>query len=133
LVLDRIESSNGWPFVSSDERWLVRVNNRKLESMPMSGGAWSPVASGSGDQFAITPDGAWIYFDAKDPAGTHGLFRVATAGGTPERVGDFPVQGGSGTLRISPDGRKIVAALYDPSNSFETWSLENFVPAEPKR
>ena len=129
---DHIESSNGWPFISPDERWLVRVNEKTLEVMPISGGAWLPVAFGSGDQVATTPDGIWIYFDAKDAAGTHGLFRVPAGGGPPERVGDFPVQGGSGSLRISPNGRKVVVAAYDSSNGFETWSLENFVPARAK-
>ena len=38
LVSDRIDSSNGWPFVSPDERWLVRVNEQNLEVMPISEG-----------------------------------------------------------------------------------------------
>ena len=128
LVLDGIESSNGWPFVSADERWLVRVRRQNLEVMPLSGGPWTQVSAGSGDEFAVTPDGSWIYFHGTGADGTHGLFRVAARGGAAERVGEFPVASGSGALRISPDGRKIVVAAYDSSNAFETWALENFVP-----
>jgi len=86
-----------------------------------------------GGQFDVTPDGNWIYFHGADPYGKNGLFRVATGGGTPERLGDFPVQSISGTMKISPDARKVIASVFDSSNGFETWSLENFVPAEAKR
>ena len=120
---------SGWPFISRDGHWLVRVNRENLQVMRFSGGSWISVASGSGDQFAISPDGNWVYFDAKDSDGKQGLFRVATSGGDRERVGDFPVQGGVGSLRISPDGRKIIAAVYDSAHAFETWTLENFTSA----
>jgi len=47
-------------------------------------------------------------------------------------MGDFP-EGDAGTMRISPDGRKILAVPINTSKGFETWSLENFVPAEARR
>jgi Tol biopolymer transport system component len=84
-------------------------------------------------QYDITPDGAWIYYHGTDAAGKYGLYRVPTSGGAAERMGDTPVQTRDGTMRISPDGHKIALASNDESNGFETWSLENFVPAEPKR
>ena len=41
---------------------------------------------------AFTPDGNWLLYHDVDAAGKHSLFRVATAGGQPERLGDFPSQ-----------------------------------------
>ena len=59
--------------------------------------------------FDVTPDGKWT--------GTSG---------------DLPVQSFSGTIRISPDGRKLIASVFDSSQGFEFWSLENFSPAEAR-
>src|SRR5438552_3170876 len=83
---------------------LARLNERRLEVKPISIGMWTQVIGPmNGGQFDITPDGNWIYFHGADPYGKGGLFRVATSGGPPERLGDFPVQSASGTLRLSPD------------------------------
>jgi hypothetical protein len=71
----------------------------------------------------FTPDGNWLLYHGADAAGKHGLFRLATAGGQPERVGDFPSQNKVGFLNISPDGQKIIAQA---ENLPELWILENF-------
>jgi hypothetical protein len=51
----------------------------------------------------FTADGNWLRYHDVDSAGKHSLFRVATGGGQPERLGDFPTNSSSGTLEVSPD------------------------------
>ncbi len=124
----------GWLDISPDERWLLRLIERRIEIKPVSAGAWKEViARMNGGQFDFTPDGNWIYFHGAAPFGEPGLYRVPTSGEQPERLGDFPVRSFSGTMRMSPDGRKLIASPFDASNGFEFWSLENFVPAESNR
>jgi Tol biopolymer transport system component len=120
--------------VSPDERWLVRTRQRSLEVRLISGGPWTRLATTSANEtlLDVTPDGNWVYYRDRDNAGKPALYRVATRGGAPERMGDFP-EGEAGTMRVSPDGSKVVVEVYNSSNGFETWSLENFVPLEPKR
>jgi hypothetical protein len=134
-VLDRLEKEvAGWLIVSPDERWLARLKERRLEVKAVSGAAWTQlIRPMNGGQFDIAPDGNWIYFHGGGSYGENGFFRVAISGGLPERLGDFPVQSNSGTMRLSPDGAKVIASVFDSSNGFEIWSLENFIPAEAKR
>jgi Tol biopolymer transport system component len=135
MVLDRVDALSGvWLISSMDERWLVHLTQGRLEIKPASGGRWTQVvASMKGGQFDVTPDGNWIYFHGAAPYGEPGLYRVGTSGGPPERLGNFPVRSFSGTMRISPDGRKVMASVFDSSNGFEFWSLENFLPTDAKR
>jgi Tol biopolymer transport system component len=84
----------------------------------------------SGSQMAFTKDGNWLLYHDVDAAGNQSLFRVATAGGQPERIGDFPSAYGTGYMWISPDGKKIIADTLKP---LELWILENFEPAAPKQ
>jgi len=133
IVLDRLDKTFGaWLDVSPDGRWLLRSIEGRLEIKPVSGGRWTPVLAPMRGGFDVTPDGKWIYFHGAAPYGAPGLYRVATIGGRPERLGDFPAQSFSGTLRISPDSRQVIASVFDSSKGFEFWSLENFVPAEAK-
>jgi len=122
-----------WVEISSDERWLVRFYRQRFEVMPSSGGDWKALASSNFIQFAVTPDGTWLYYHGADREGRHRLFRVAIGGGPPEQMGDFPDKGGIGDMQISPDGRRVVTASYDAEKGFEVWALENFVPVEAKR
>jgi hypothetical protein len=84
---------------------------------------------------AFTPDGNWLYFHDRDPAGKDALFRTPTAGGEPERIGEFPLHTVVGQMRISPDGRKVIVS--DSFNNTatrprpEAWLLENFEPKAP--
>jgi hypothetical protein len=110
---------------SPDERWISRLEKGKIEIRPMNGGDWKPLISG-GTQIAFTPDGNWLLFHGVDAGGKDGFFRVATAGGRPERLGDFPTTS-QGPMWVSPDGRKVIA---DTLNPFEVWLLENFEPKQ---
>jgi len=76
-------------------------------------------------EITFTADGNWLLYPAADAAGKQSVFRVATAGGQPERLGDFP--GTSGYVSISPDGQKIIAGTPNPP---EVWVLENFEPKQ---
>jgi hypothetical protein len=124
-------------WMSLNERWLIRVVKQNLAIRPTSGGDWKSLVSRSlrewDHEASITPDGKWLLYGDIDSAGKHILFRVATGGGAPERLGgDFPTNNWSGTIEISPDGSKIIIASSD-ANPMELWVLENFVPPAPKR
>ncbi len=121
--------------VSPDERWLVRLDKQNLEIRPTSGGSWKSLVSLrlSTGHINATPDGNWLLYQDEDFAGKYSLFRVATTGGHPERLGDFPTNSVSGNLEVSPDGRKIIVASGDYATGTELWSLENFVPPAPKQ
>jgi len=129
-VVDRIPSpvnSGDWPGPDPDEHWIARRNKETLEIRPTSGGDWKPLISLGTTQAAFTPDGNWLLYHDVDAAGKQSLFRLSTAGGQPERIGDFPAAGKTGSLRISPDGKQIIAeAALAP----EVWMLENFVPKQ---
>ncbi len=129
-----LEQSSGIATLPSpDERWLFRAAKLNLEVRSL-GGCWKALvpfssavlSAGSGyGQFAATTDGNWVIYHDADDTGQHGLYRVATGGGQPERVGDFPSQSTSGTLEISPDGRRLIAASHNTGNGFELSLLEN--------
>jgi len=84
----------------------------------------------SGGQSGWSPDGKWIFYHDKDAAGKDGLYRMATGGGAPERLGDFPSGNVRGTMRISPDGRRIIALTAADNVPLERWLLENFEPKQ---
>jgi len=121
--------------MSQDGRWLIRWAKRNLAIRPTQGGEWNPLVSFKDfgtSQANITPDGNWLLYHYVDSAGKHSLFRVATGGGTPERLGDLPTNSQSGGMMISPDGSKILIGVWEGTAN-ELWSLENFVPPAPKR
>lgn len=131
-ILDHLPSGS-YGSISPDERWLVKGTEQDIQIRPTAGGAWKSLASlKTFGQFNLTPDGQWLLYHAVDSTGKHSLFRVATAGGAPERLGDFPTKSESGTLEVSPDGSKILASVGDFATASELWSLENFVPPDPK-
>jgi Tol biopolymer transport system component len=100
----------------------------------MSGGDWKPLVAH--DLFTghvdFTADGQWLLYHDADSNGKPILSRVASAGGKPERLGDFPTSSASGTMRISPDGSKIMVAAGEYGTAYEMWSLESFVPPAHK-
>jgi hypothetical protein len=114
-----------WVSASPDGRWITRVEKGNTEIRPVSGGEWKVLVSGGATQIGFTPDGNWLLYHRVDGSGTDALFRVATVGGRPERLGDFPVATRVGLMWVSPDGRRIIA---DTLSLFETWVLENFEP-----
>ncbi len=120
---------------SPDGAWIKRFNQGNIEIRPMAGGQWTPLLPlRAGGQSGFSPDGKWIFYHDKDaagagPVGKDSLYRIATAGGAPERLGDFPGSNVHGTLRISPDGRRIIALAGEADNiTPETWLMENFEP-----
>jgi Tol biopolymer transport system component len=123
-----------WGEMSSDERWLIRVNDKSVEIRPLSGGDWKPLASSvrPTGHVDFTSDGTWLLYHDADSNGEPILSRVASAGGQPERLGDFPTRAPSGTMRISPDGSKVMVAAGEYGTAYEMWSLENFVPPASK-
>jgi Tol biopolymer transport system component len=119
--------STGYASVSPDMRWITRWANGNIEIRPMSGGDWRPlVPAPNRMSAAFTADGNWFVYHGQDAAGNEGLFRVATSGGRPERLGDFPGKAvAGGYIWVSPDGKKIIAEALNPE---ELWMLENFEP-----
>jgi Tol biopolymer transport system component len=118
---------------SLDERWIIRLNRNSIEIRPMPGGDWKRLVSRRSDiggQFTFTPDGEWFLYHDKDSSGKDGFYRVSTAGGEPERLGDFPSGSMNGALFISRNGRKIVAETL--TSGIEFWILENYVPQAAK-
>ena len=66
----------------------------------------------------VSPDGKWVVFasDRGDRGGRYGLFRLALAGGVPERVSD-PSAGDDRQPVYSPDGRWIAFRSTRDSSS----------------
>ena|SRR6516164_1334350 len=103
----------------------------------MSGSEWKPLVSTNAitetdssmpRATAFTPDGEWLLYYDKDAEGKKSLFRVPLAGGEPQRLGDFPVGGEYGFMRLSSDGREIMAEMVMP-DQYDLWVLDNFVPS----
>ena len=82
---------------------------------------------GAGFQMMSSPNGEWMYYHGRDGEGRNGFYRVPTAGGAAERIGDFPSRITAGTLTVSHDGRKFVAVAFDTMG--EWWLLENYEAA----
>jgi hypothetical protein len=122
-----VYDGNAWP--SPDERWILRSEKGKMEIRTMSGGDWRPLAPDRpAARHDFTLDGDWLVYSGVDTSGKGSLFRVATSGGQPERLGDIPGIGSAlGDMWISPDGQRIIA---DTPNPEELWSLENFEPKQ---
>jgi hypothetical protein len=117
-------------FPSLDDRWLFQSNGQHLSVRPVSGGDWRPLVTAAALSvwFSTTnPDGTWALYLSTDAAGKPSLFRVPIAGGQPERLGDFPDKNPVSLLRLSPDGRQVIAEIVK-SNKSELWLLDNFVP-----
>jgi hypothetical protein len=101
---------------AGDSRVLVTRN------LPVPGTAPLPVR--------FSPDGDWIVYHDRDGSGRDGLYRVATAGGAPQRLGDYPTRLPTSALTISRDGRRFIlhAPARDPQPSRDYWMLDNFLP-----
>ena len=104
---------------------MARRNKGTIEIRPTPGGDWKPLISLGPTEMAFTPDGNWVLYHGADAAGKPSLFRVSTAGGQPERVGDFPSSTQEGFLTVSPDGQKVLAEIRLAPVE---WMLENYAP-----
>ena len=121
---------------SHDGRLLVRMIDGNSQVRPMTGGQWRTLVSGLTEYLPpeTTPDGKWVIYNAIDSSGKRSLFRVSINGGDPQRLGDYPIREFTGrdTLRISPDGREILAAETEFTTNYDLWVLENFEPPASK-
>jgi hypothetical protein len=137
------------PFQASrDGRWLFSSlfrgpdDRRQISLRPAAAteNDWKPAAYPKVEGWAagrftagITDDGEWLYYRDRDGAGKDGLYRVATSGGEPMRVGDYA----SSTrdfmmMSIGPDGRQFIVGVLEPSDRPDLWILENFRPGGSK-
>jgi hypothetical protein len=77
----------------------------------------------------ITEDGQWVIYSNKDPDGKLALYRIATSGGEPQRLADFPSPDSFNMTLVSPDGKRMIVGTTGPPRKIEFWALENFLPA----
>lgn len=114
---------------SLDGRFVVRYLDGSLSVRPISGGDWHLLVSGLQAPYLdpiTTPDGNWALYVDSDAAEKRTLYRVSTAGGKPQVVGELPQNRWAGNFFLSPDGRQILA--QSSSNRYDLWILENFEP-----
>jgi hypothetical protein len=91
---------------------------------------------GTGSTTAFTPlavgfsaDGAWLIYWNRESETTSGLYRIATAGGDSERLGDYASNMPGTALSISGDGRQFLVTHEVPGVPHpQFWLLENFIP-----
>jgi hypothetical protein len=118
----------GFRTPSPDERWVVRSENGKEEIRPMAGGDWRPLAPDTkAARDVLTADGNWLVYTGLEATGKTGLFRVATSGGEPTRLGELPTTNFLSNMWMSPDGQTVFA---DFQTSHEIWMMENFEPKQ---
>ncbi|HEU5180850.1 MAG TPA: protein kinase [Candidatus Polarisedimenticolia bacterium] len=74
--------------------------------MDADGGNRRQVTEGKGERpLAISPDGSWLVYMS---SAEKGLFRIPTAGGKPEKIGDEVLA----EADISPDGKRVAFAAF---------------------
>ena len=130
---------------SEDSRWSLSSRRlRSIQIRPATDGtdwrllvARTFVPPGGFGVVWFSPDGNWVLYYDRDMAGRDGLYRIATDGGEPQRLGDYPPAGqtptlGASGLSISADGRRfIVHSERDRRWTGDFWVLENFLPPAP--
>jgi Tol biopolymer transport system component len=135
LVVPGPQSGPSVELPSFDGRFLLRtVYGDSLSVRPMSGGDWKTLVTGVNGLFSTTDtthDGNWAFYSGNDSEGKPGLFRISTAGGIPQRVGDLPVETFQGSFYLSADGRQILGVNFN-SKKYDLWVLENFEPPAKK-
>jgi Tol biopolymer transport system component len=88
---------------------LRTATGSELRRLPLDGSASSVVVPTVEDnEFAVAPDRSFVVYGALERGNTR-LMRVATAGGTPEKVSDEPAY----IPAVSPDGRRIAYYFFD--------------------
>jgi len=126
-------------FQSADNRWIFSFTyadgRRRIMIRPVDkddglrllvqtrmlpvGGAITPVP------IRFTPDSKWIVYQDKDADEKVGFYRISVNGGTPERLGDYPITDDSSMLFISADGRQFFTEVQLPPKPPEFWILDN--------
>ena len=119
--------------ISPDGHFVARMLDGVVSIRPIAGGDWKPLAAGVALRIPpfFMPDGKWVLYQNVDATGKPGLFRVSTAGGTPERLGDPPINGSAASFFFSPDGHQILTMAEKPAD-YGLSVLENFVPPVKK-
>jgi hypothetical protein len=130
----------GPSYRSDDRRWSMTTgrDGTEVRVRPGEGDGDSrllvtrkvPVPVAAAMPIRFSPDGQWVVYHDRDGSGRDGLYRVATAGGEPRRLGDFPTRVPTSALTISRDGRRFImhAPARDPQPSRDYWMLDNFLP-----
>lgn len=107
------------------------VIENRLVVMPVEGGEPRLVTAARQpeiialDSVAWTADGRQLLYVTSGADGSGSLWRVPAAGGEPQKLG-VPVQGPFVSLRVHPDGRRIIFTSGERSS--EIWVLENLLP-----
>jgi WD40 repeat protein len=81
----------------------------------------------------VGEEGRSVFYTKPDPDGRRGLYRVATAGGEPQRLGDIAVPSNAQQpVEVSPDGRHFLTSFQNRENGqLDYFLLENFIPRTP--
>jgi Tol biopolymer transport system component len=118
---------------SADGHFVAMMLDGVVSIRPIAGGDWKPLVSGVTLRIPpfVMPDGKWVLYQSGDVTGKPGLFRVPTAGGTPERLGDLPINGSPGSFFFSPDGHQVLT-VAEKQADYGLSVLENFVPPVKK-
>jgi len=121
--------------LSPDGQHMIIANPTTLLILPSAGGEPRELLKFEGGfsrditavTMAWTPDSRYL-LTVKGKGGNFELWRIAAAGGRPERVADeLPTDPGSWRcLRIHPDGQQI--AFTSRTVQQELWVMENFLP-----
>jgi Tol biopolymer transport system component len=126
-------------WVSPDERWVLHIKtgvDKQIELRTLTDGDWRPFFSTEGtlanENLGFTADGNWLFYTDTNSAGRSSLFRIATAGGQRDRLGDLSLGSGWSILQISSDQRTVIFPVEESPSGTEMWSLENFEPVIPK-
>jgi Tol biopolymer transport system component len=132
-IVESAAEDRGQLSVSADSRFIAKVLDGVVSIRPTTGGDWKPLASGVTLRIPpfVMPDGKWVLYQTADANGKTGLFRVPTVGGSPERLGDLPINGSAGSFFFSPDGHQILA-MAEKQADYGLSVLENFVPSVKK-
>lgn len=102
---------------SDDGQWVVDNNTERLLPASGSGQSWPlerNVPRNAGfipESVRFTVDSQWVIFRGRDAEGKDGMYRVSTATGAKERLGDHPQVTGRAWMRFSPDGRNFLIAM----------------------
>jgi Tol biopolymer transport system component len=89
-------------FTENSNIWSLPIPTR--DSLPMSQARSVTVGSQNIENVAVSPDGAWLYYDS-DRSGNMDIWRLPLAGGPPEQLTTDPA--GDFSPNPSPDGREV--------------------------
>jgi hypothetical protein len=126
-------SLSGWDSVrirsaAAGGDWRLLVDR---QAWPPTQQPWVPRGGIARNLIRFSPDGNWVVYPDRDAAGKQGMYRIATEGGEPQRLGDWPTTlVAPSRLTVSPDGRRfVVTAPRQERRTGDYWILENFLPA----